>query len=563
MRHVPAIVRISFLAPLIVVAVLVFAGLGSKYARAQSIQIAAGASHSCILIDGAHAKCWGYNVAGQLGNNSAFDQPVPVNVVGLSGDLARIAAHGNHTCVLTTGGGIKCWGRNYTGELGVPASANSPAPVNVVGLESAVSMLALGGSHTCALTLAGGVKCWGYNASGQLGDGSNSNSANPVSVVGLSDGVVSVAGGVDHTCAVMRGGAVKCWGENGRGQLGNRSTTSSTVPVTVAGLSSGVSAVAAGRNHTCALTVEAGVKCWGTNYSGQLGNGTNIDSTAPVDVLGLSLGISGIAVAGGDHTCALTTSGGVKCWGNNREGNLGNNSVVDSSRPVNVSGLGTGVLSIATGGGHTCAVTTTHELKCWGYNGYGQLGNNSIIESHVPVTVIGLNSSIHSPSTVAMIEYYYAPLDYYFITSRASDKSLLDTAAGWTRTGKLFPTLANRDAGTSPITRFYFDQIAQSKSRGSHFYTLLPDEVAAVQALNPTNQPAPGKPVNEGVDSYAYLPSASGTCSSGQVRVYRLFRGNARFPDDPNHRFTTELSTYNSFVTAGWDGEGVKFCVPQ
>ena len=435
--------------------------------------------------------------------------------------------------------------------------------MNVVGLESAVSMLALGGSHTCALTLAGGVKCCGYNASGQLGDGSNSNSANPVSVVGLSDGVVSVAGGVDHTCAVMRGGAVKCWGENGRGQLGNRSTTSSTVPVTVAGLSSGVSAVAAGRNHTCALTVEAGVKCWGTNYSGQLGNGTNIDSTAPVDVLGLSLGISGIAVADGDHTCALTTSGGVKCWGNNREGNLGNNSVVDSSRPVNVSGLGTGVLSIATGGGHTCAVTTTNELKCWGYNGYGQLGNNSIIESHVPVTVIGLNSSIHSPSTVAMIEYYYAPLDYYFITSRASDKSLLDTAAGWTRTGKLFPTLANRDAGTSPITRFYFGQIAQSKSRGSHFYTLLPDEVAAVQALNPTNQPAPGKPVNEGVDSYAYLPSASGTCSSGQVRVYRLFRGNARFPDDPNHRFTTELSTYNSFVTAGWDGEGVKFCVPQ
>lgn len=156
-----------------------------------------------------------------------------------------------------------------------------------------------------------------------------------------------------------------------------------------------------------------------------------------------------------------------------------------------------------------------------------------------------------------------SPYDYYFRTSRDSEKALLDTSAEWRRTGKTFSVLVNHESGSSPVTRFYFDQIAQGKSRGSHFYTLLPDEVAAVQALNPTNQPAPGKPVNEGVDSYAYLPSASGTCASGQVPVYRLFRGNARFPDNPNHRFTTELSTYNSFVAAGWDGEGVKFCAPQ
>lgn len=156
-----------------------------------------------------------------------------------------------------------------------------------------------------------------------------------------------------------------------------------------------------------------------------------------------------------------------------------------------------------------------------------------------------------------------SPFDYYFVTSRATEKALLDVSAGWQRTGKIFSVLANNEIGSSPITRFYFDQVARNKSRGSHFYTLLPEEVAAVQALNPTNQPAAGKPVNEGIDSYAYLPKASGTCASGQVPVYRLFRGNARFPDDPNHRFTTELSTYNSFVALGWDGEGVKFCVPQ
>ena len=166
-------------------------------------------------------------------------------------------------------------------------------------------------------------------------------------------------------------------------------------------------------------------------------------------------------------------------------------------------------------------------------------------------------------ATKQVTEYRYAPLDYYFITSRDSDKTALDSVASWQRTGKSFSVLANNESGSSPITRFYFDQVAKNKSRGSHFYTLLPAEVASVQALNPSNLPAPGKPVNEGIDSYAYLPSASGTCATGLLPVYRLFRGNARFPDDPNHRFTTDLADYNDFVGRGWDGEGVKFCVPQ
>jgi uncharacterized delta-60 repeat protein len=162
-----------------------------------------------------------------------------------------------------------------------------------------------------------------------------------------------------------------------------------------------------------------------------------------------------------------------------------------------------------------------------------------------------------------MVEYRFIPLDYYFVTSRDSEKSLLDGAAGWARTGGGFNVLANSEVGSSPITRFYFDKVARNQTRGSHFYTALPDEVTAVQSLNPTNQSAPGKPVNEGVDSYAYQPTTAGTCAAGQTAVYRLFRGGTRFPDDPNHRFTTDLSLYNSFVALGWAGEGIKFCVPQ
>ena len=167
-----------------------------------------------------------------------------------------------------------------------------------------------------------------------------------------------------------------------------------------------------------------------------------------------------------------------------------------------------------------------------------------------------------APKTVQAYEYRYAPLDYYFLTSRDSEKTLLSGVAGWQRTGRVVSMLAQNAPGAAPITRFFFDQVAKTRTRGSHFYTSLSAEAVAVQALNPLNLPTSGKPVNEGIDSYAYFPSAAGVCATGLLPVYRLFRGNTRFPDDPNHRFTTDMVDYNDFVGRGWDGEGVKFCVP-
>lgn len=161
-----------------------------------------------------------------------------------------------------------------------------------------------------------------------------------------------------------------------------------------------------------------------------------------------------------------------------------------------------------------------------------------------------------------MVEYRYAPLDYYFITARSNEQALLDSTAGWSRTGERFNAYDSAATGLSGLTRFYFEQVARGASRGSHFYTLLASEVSAVQALNPGNVAAPGKPVNEGIDGYASAPGTDGSCPSGTAAVYRLFRGNARFPDDPNHRFTARRSLYDQFVAAGWDGEGVKLCAP-
>ena len=174
---------------------------------------------------------------------------------------------------------------------------------------------------------------------------------------------------------------------------------------------------------------------------------------------------------------------------------------------------------------------------------------------------------VSSPVIKTMTEYYYAPLDYYFITSRGTDKAILDGATGWTRTGNSFNVFASTVPGSAPINRFYFDQIARNRTRGSHFYTLLAADVTALTTANPGNTQGAGKAYNEGIDSFAYLPMfASGkgvSCAAGLIPVYRMFRGNARFPDDPNHRFTTDKAVFDQFVANGWDDEGIAMCTPQ
>lgn len=171
-----------------------------------------------------------------------------------------------------------------------------------------------------------------------------------------------------------------------------------------------------------------------------------------------------------------------------------------------------------------------------------------------------------TPETRLMTEYRYAPLNYYFVTSRDADKTLLDQASGFERTGLQFKVFALHERDTHGITRYYFDKAALNGARGTHFYTLLDSEKTLLAALNPDNNLAPVKPYNEGIDSYAYLPLQAGVggfCDAGQVPVYRIFRGNTRFPDDPNHRFTSSVAVYQSMVAAGWDDEGVKFCAPE
>ena len=305
-----------------------------------------------------------------------------------------VASNGGHTCAITITGGVECWGNNYIGQLGDGTAITRYSPVSVSGLSSSVTAITLGGDYTCALTTDGAVKCWGSNYYGQLGDGTTSSSTTPVDVSGLASGVIAIAAGDSHTCALTSFGAVKCWGINTDGQLGDGTTIDRHNPVNALGLSTGISAITAGEYHSCAVTTLGTVKCWGNNSSGELGNGTTVSSSTPVDVSGLFSGAIAVS-AGGLFTCALSSDGAVQCWGSGGYGELGNGSYANQHTPVNVIGLQTGITAITTGIGNACALTNTGAVKCWGYNGEGQNGDgtNNVYEN-APVNVIGIQAKV-------------------------------------------------------------------------------------------------------------------------------------------------------------------------
>jgi alpha-tubulin suppressor-like RCC1 family protein len=358
----------------------------------------AGQMHTCAVTTGGGVACWGQGTDGELGDGSATTRSMPVTVSTLAGRLGSRAGAlapglGYHSCAVSTGGAVRCWGYNGSGQLGDASTTTRNTPVSVTYWTSAAAAAAVGGSHTCILSSSGYVYCTGYNGYGQLGDGTTtSRSTASSSVPGLGT-ALAITAGEYHTCALTTGGAVYCWGSNGYGQLGDTTTTSRGTVAVVSGLSNGVMAIAAGGYHTCALKTNGSVWCWGYNAYGQLGNGNTTQQTSPVAVTTLTSGIAAIA-AGGSHSCAVSNAGAVSCWGYNSSGQLGDNTTTQRTSPVAVSGATSDVASVTAGWSFTCALTTGGAAKCWGNNGYGQLGDNTTANKSAPITVGGLSTGV-------------------------------------------------------------------------------------------------------------------------------------------------------------------------
>ncbi|MBK9702904.1 MAG: fibronectin type III domain-containing protein [Betaproteobacteria bacterium] len=346
------------------------------------------------------------------------------------------------------------------GNAGVPVApalnASSAVPVTVSVGEA--TGIAAGRAHTCTIASGtGAVHCWGANAGGQLGDNSTTDRPTPVQVSGLT-GVLALAAGGDRTCALMTGGAVKCWGLNTSGELGTGpGPANQTTPAEIPGLT-GVSAITAGDQHVCALATGA-VKCWGVNGNGQLGNDSTAQSNIPLDVPG----VSGATVvsAGGAHTCALI-GGAAKCWGRNANGQLGDGSTEQRLTPVDVVGLASGVAGLSAGKTHSCARLSSGVGRCWGTNGSGEVGDNSITERWTPVEVLGgapdaptnvSATAIDASATVTFSSPAYVgggPVTGYTVASNPAGG--VDSNAGSTSTTHVITGLTNGIAYTFTVT---------------------------------------------------------------------------------------------------------------
>lgn len=357
-------------------------------------RVVSGGDHTCALSSDGTVRCWGHNRYGQLGSsiNAGTDNanPTPTVVAGIA-NAVQITAGQLHTCALLAGGTVSCWGINIHGQLGNAANnlntnAN-PVPAVVVGVANATAITA-GADHTCALLAGGTVTCWGSNYFGQLGNATTSGSITPNPVpAGVSGvaGAAAVAAGENHTCALLTGGTVSCWGLNNHGQLGKATNSGSTTPNPLPAVVSGVADVtglAVGSVHSCALLAGGTVSCWGSNLRGQLGRAANAGAITPNPSAEIVGGLSGVAQvsAGALDTCARHSGGSVSCWGWNLYGQLGSSTNVGNNNsnpaPLPVSGL-SGVAQISVGGFHTCARHSGGAVSCWGRNFMGQLGNST------------------------------------------------------------------------------------------------------------------------------------------------------------------------------------------
>jgi len=351
--------------------------------RVSTSAVSASGSHTVALKSDGTVWAWGWNNRGQLGDGTAIDHWIPVQVSGIS-NVAAIAAGGGHTLSLSGDSTVWAWGSNTSGELGNGTTVDSLTCVQVSELSSVIA-IAAGSGHSMALKSDGTVWTWGWNEYGQLGDGTYTNRHTPIQVSGLS-GVLAIAAVSNHSLALKSDGTVWAWGRNHDGELGDGTNEKRWVPVQVSSLSL-VTAIAAGTFHSVALRNDGTVWAWGRNFNGQLGDGTYHESTTPIQVSGLS-GI--VDVAASNHTMALKSDGTVWAWGWNEHGQLGDNTNITRSTPDQVSELAS-VVAIATGNhSHSVALKSDGTVWAWGRNDKGQLGDGTNMNRWTPVVISGL-----------------------------------------------------------------------------------------------------------------------------------------------------------------------------
>ena len=356
--------------------------------------VSAGDSFFAALRADGTVWSWGVNASGQMGDATTLERHAPVYARGLEGIVATASGAG-HTLALRNDGTVWAWGSNSNGQLGInSSSSDSPVPVQVVNLTGVIA-IAAGGDHSLAVRNDGTVWAWGANANGQLGNNSTTDSLVPVQVSASGaalSGILLVAAGDNHSLALRNDGTVLAWGANAHGQLGTGGTTDSHIAIPTVTMTGSMVAVAAGKNHSVALTASGSVFAWGADASGQVGDGGGSDVSAPMAVPAVR-GASAIA-AGGDHSLALVATGAVYAWGANSYGELGLGGAPSAGNPpALVPGLSR-VVAVTAGAENSIAVSSDGSVRVWGGNDHGQLGDGTLNTSTSPEVIGELNGTI-------------------------------------------------------------------------------------------------------------------------------------------------------------------------
>lgn len=348
-------------------------------------QVSAGFFHTCAVDGEGAAWCWGSNQFLQLGTADTTTRcellackRVPVRVSSTL-TFRSVAAGYTHSCGITTDQRVACWGSTYSSTeflLGTAATARSAVPVPIDS-NLQFTQVGLGWSHSCALSTAGLVYCWGLGVNGLLGTGTRVPSPAPVPVA-TALRFVQIAVGGAHSCALTASGEAWCWGFNRWGPLGYGDVPPNSYdlgvdrPTRVAGTQQW-RAIAAGTDHSCALDDRGRAWCWGLNSALQLGHG-RLDSHSGVPVAVQEDRAFSQIIAGSVNSCGRMTSGEVWCWGSNYFGALGNGRQVNGGEPRPVQLRGGPYASITQGGSHACGIDTSGVTWCWGDQLFGQVG---------------------------------------------------------------------------------------------------------------------------------------------------------------------------------------------
>jgi alpha-tubulin suppressor-like RCC1 family protein len=345
-----------------------------------------GSAHTAAIKTDGTLWTWGQNTSGQLGDNTIINRSTPVTTFAGGTNWKQVACsnNGSHTAAIKTDGTLWTWGTNSNGPLGDNTTTNRSTPVTTFAGGTNWKQVAGGGSHTAAIKTDGTLWNWGVNTTGQLGDNTTTNRSTPVTTFAGGTNWKQVAGGQNHTAAIKTDGTLWTWGSNSNGQLGDNTIISRSTPVTTFAGGTNWKQIACGNLYTAAIKTDGTLWTWGSNTQGRLGDNTVTQRNTPVTTFAGGTNWKQVA-CGGIHAAAIKTDGTLWTWGQNTSGQLGDNTIINRSTPVTTFAGGTNWKQVACGNFHTAALNddgTNKILYLWGLNTSGQLGTNWISQDN-------------------------------------------------------------------------------------------------------------------------------------------------------------------------------------